>query len=440
MGSSYGRHQEPDVPEEIVRPKDWSSRRLEVQCFGVVRHASRADTIGATWNGTKAWVQSSDFEKHPLDPPLSDSGRAEANDVAERIAKFVESKPGSEIQVVVTSPYLRCVETAAAICTSLGSRTRLMVDLGLGEVYGPEIFGEEPGRIVRSSQEEHLKTMAPKSPIPVSTVGVWPNWPETLGMARRRFAERLLVYISRGAKARRNFLLISHADCVASCLALMPHGRVVEAVDYGASMLAWRTPLPALLTSPRTAKRIPEPSCLRRSPSGQRAWWGEDGEESREAEAWHRSDPEELLSLCRTAWQIETSNVTLGHQWCGQDHAMNCARAALRNSDASVQEVDRLLGLLSSERLKHGPESPKLRRKDSRLSCMSYETHLFGCSEKSLLEMDSIKANQSPALAPLQEAARDTPKNAREPRIDGVTNGMLKPIQSRILQRRRGTV
>lgn len=59
MGSSYGRQevrQEPDVPEEIARPKaakDWSSRRLEVQCFGVVRHASRADTIGATWNGTR---------------------------------------------------------------------------------------------------------------------------------------------------------------------------------------------------------------------------------------------------------------------------------------------------------------------------------------------------------------------------------------------------
>lgn len=46
----------------------------------------------------KAWVQSSDFEEHPLDPPLSDAGRAEAEDVAKRIAKFIESK-GSEIQV-----------------------------------------------------------------------------------------------------------------------------------------------------------------------------------------------------------------------------------------------------------------------------------------------------------------------------------------------------
>lgn len=55
--------------------------------------------------------------------------------------------------MVVTSPYLRCVETAASICTSLGNRTRLMVDLGLGEVYGPEIFGDEPGRIIRNSSQ-----------------------------------------------------------------------------------------------------------------------------------------------------------------------------------------------------------------------------------------------------------------------------------------------
>ena len=74
------------------------------------------------------------------------------------------------------------------------------------------------------------------------------------------------------------------------------------------------------------------------------------------------------------------------------------------------------------------------RRKDSRLSCMSYETHLFGCSEKSLLEIDSIRESNRPVLAPLEEAARDTPKNAR------TLDGMLKPIQSRILQRRRGSV
>ena len=63
-------------------------------------------------------------------------------------------------------------------------------------------------------------------------------------------------------------------------------------------------------------------------------------------------------------------------------------------------------------------------RKDSKLSCLSYETYLFGCSEK------SIEASESP-LAPLEE--RETPKGSPK-----ALDGMLKPIQSRILQRRRG--
>lgn len=47
------------------------------------------------------WVQSSDFEAHPLDPPLSDAGRAEAKEVGKRIAQFIEAKPGSDIQAAV---------------------------------------------------------------------------------------------------------------------------------------------------------------------------------------------------------------------------------------------------------------------------------------------------------------------------------------------------
>ena len=36
-----------------------------------------------------------------------------------------------------------------------------MVDLGLGEVYGPEIFGEKPEKAIRSCREieEHLRTV-----------------------------------------------------------------------------------------------------------------------------------------------------------------------------------------------------------------------------------------------------------------------------------------
>ena len=146
----------------------------------------------------------------------------------------------------MSSPYLRCVETASSICQRLGSRTRLMVDLGLGEVYGPEIFGEKPEKAIRSCREieEHLRTVYGTTVLPVSTVGVWPTWPETLALARRRFAERLLVYISRGAKARRNFLLVSHADCVddsnqSSWMARSNLARAYELPSFAQVAAAW---------------------------------------------------------------------------------------------------------------------------------------------------------------------------------------------------------
>ncbi|CAJ1423522.1 unnamed protein product [Effrenium voratum] len=393
-----------DVTDDIHEGQRsaWSARqRLEVQCFGVVRHCSRADSMGSTWHG-EPWVQSKDFEEHPLDPPLSDAGVQEAKDTAERIASFVESK-GGEIQVVVCSPYLRCIETASAICRRL-RRARLMVDLGLGEVYGPDVFGERPERVTRSDLRKHLEQLE----VPLVTVGTWPSWPESLSAARRRFAERLLVYLGRGAKARRNFLMVSHADCVAACLALMPqNGRVVESVNYGATMLAWRMPLPALLTSPRS----PGKSRL----SGQRAWWGEEG---CEAEAWQASEASdrELRDLRRCAWQIETWELRLGHTWCDQGRAVSNAMAALSRKGSLHEEVDLLLGVLNSR-----TESPMLRRKDSQSSCLSYETYLFGCSEKSLLEVK---------VEPRPQELEEPPKVK--------VNDILKPLQSRILQRRRG--
>lgn len=98
MGGSHGRCEVPSEKPSADR-LERSARRpevAEVQCFGVVRHASRADTMGATWHST-AWVSSGDFALHPLDPPLSDQGRREASEVAQRIVDFLEQK-GSEIQ------------------------------------------------------------------------------------------------------------------------------------------------------------------------------------------------------------------------------------------------------------------------------------------------------------------------------------------------------
>jgi len=383
------------LPPAFRSAKRWSSRTQSVQLFGAVRHSSRADVMGATWQAG-SWNDSSDFRRYPYDAPLSDEGRQEAKEIAERVDEFLDSRSRADLQVVVCSPYLRCVETAVAICQRLGS-SRLMIDLGLGEVYGPQVFGDtEPeGGIVRPLEEleAYLRQVWKVDGFhsPVSVVGSWPKWPEGLGVGRKRYAERLLAYLNRGEKARRNFLLVSHADCVASVLALLPAegGRVVESVGYGGMVMACRMALPTsparalpvLLGSPTSSTdgdedevekmklcgqdecsvpldhaviKVPSSSSPCRLPSDQRAWWGHDGQDVSEGsprrqlristdgvadEAFGRqlsagSFPEDeiLAGFRQLPWQMEVWNVKLGHRWCnGSEHAVANAMAALES-------------------------------------------------------------------------------------------------------------
>jgi len=72
------------------------------------------------------------------------------------------------------------------------------------------------------------------------SIGESPMWPEDFRSARRRFAERFLTFLHRGFKAKRNFLLVSHADCVGAALSVMPSmaNKLVESVEYGGHFLA----------------------------------------------------------------------------------------------------------------------------------------------------------------------------------------------------------
>lgn len=73
-----------------------------------------------------------------------------------------------------------------------------------------------------------------------TSIGDSPTWPEDFRSARRRYAERFLTFLHRGFKAKRNFVLVSHADCVGAALSMMPSEahKMVESVDYGGFFLA----------------------------------------------------------------------------------------------------------------------------------------------------------------------------------------------------------
>ena len=88
-------------------------------------------------------------------------------------------------------------------------------------------------------------------------IGEWPPWNETVEEARLRYASTLLSYLRRGADALGNFLLVTHADGVASMMSIMPfsENRCITRVGNGGLFLA--KSLFAGLSAPSSPERSP---------------------------------------------------------------------------------------------------------------------------------------------------------------------------------------
>ncbi|EFJ42882.1 hypothetical protein VOLCADRAFT_97074 [Volvox carteri f. nagariensis] len=81
-----------------------------------MRHAQRQDEVDDNWTAAEAARPGG----RPWDPPLSSPhGLAEAEAAAEKLAAW-ECSTGARIVSVVTSPFLRCLQTASAACRRLG--------------------------------------------------------------------------------------------------------------------------------------------------------------------------------------------------------------------------------------------------------------------------------------------------------------------------------
>lgn len=335
-----------------------------IELFGVIRHAERADQTGETWNGG-LWHESPDFSMHPNDPPLSDAGCQQAVAMADTIKYSLKSMQ-TGVQMIVTSPYMRCVQTACTLARRLEGPVRLMIDFGLAEMFGPEIFGDiPPSNTVRKMDE--LLAYAKKFGVEVikTPVGIWPTWPETLSICRKRYMERLLVYLMRGERTRRNFLLVSHADCVGSALALMPSqgGRIVEHVGSGGMFLSSRNRhslkvgLSSTLPTTHPDVGLLDDKALSKAQM--------DLDKTDKVPSKLDNPPSEVAAkLIATPWSVDTWNVVFGDCWCdGKASAVKNAMNALRVHGAgkkramSQNAVEALLGVLPSER-SCGADSP----------------------------------------------------------------------------------
>ncbi len=136
------------------------------QIIWIARHANRLDFVNPDWFNTAG---------KRYDPPLSDDGFIQAQQLATRFKK-------NKITHIFASPFLRTVQTANAVAEALDLEIKL--ETGLSEWLNPEWMTEDPERL--STPE--LKTLFPR--IDTSyTPQIAATYPETHTQVRHRSAQ-----------------------------------------------------------------------------------------------------------------------------------------------------------------------------------------------------------------------------------------------------------
>jgi broad specificity phosphatase PhoE len=206
----------------------------------VLRHSERKDYVDPTYKTSEegiAW---------PHDAPLTERGLKLAAEVAKEIAVLHES---ACFAAVASSPYRRCMETAAEVAKLLG--LPIAIDQELGEVRDRTM----PEEHVAHRDPEQLREMAknlgvtvlnpmleeqdPPAGKGIKMFGKQPRWPETLEIAKQRYAVRLENYIEQSEKNERNYIVVTHADCVAAVLVFFERGQAdVQSMDFCARVIA----------------------------------------------------------------------------------------------------------------------------------------------------------------------------------------------------------
>jgi len=98
-----------------------------IETIYIVRHGHRASWFTNDWPNVTGVAK---------DPPIAEFGHEQARELAQHFASLPEDKRPT---VIFSSPFIRCLQTAAPTCQALG--LPLYVEHGLSEWYAPV----EPG-------------------------------------------------------------------------------------------------------------------------------------------------------------------------------------------------------------------------------------------------------------------------------------------------------
>lgn len=171
----------------------------------IVRHGHRADFEDDAWR---------DNAEQPHDPPLSAEGLA----AAIALALDIETA-GLEIHHVVSSPFLRALQTAVPVAVRL--RLPLLIEAGMSEHLNAEWFEGPPVLHPRRTLEQIFPFIDR-----THTSVVEPVFPESLEEHRQRMRiclERLLDRLPG------NLILFGHGASVVGAVAAL--AKVPDGVD-----------------------------------------------------------------------------------------------------------------------------------------------------------------------------------------------------------------
>jgi broad specificity phosphatase PhoE len=217
-----------EVPEGIYR-----------QHFAVVRHGHRKDQ-----DKSSRWKESEEAKLHPYDSPLTDVGIQAAKDVGKSLAA---GQDVAKWKLVITSPYIRCVQTAAEIARIV--KVPMVVDVEFGEVFDDVYMPKSNGKIqYRKASElrEMVDMMYPDVEFVTNADGAPrlfgqpPKYPESFPGAQVRFLERFEATSIKMIEKEQNAIIVSHGDAVMILLALLNPRVDLKKIEYCGYFCAWR--------------------------------------------------------------------------------------------------------------------------------------------------------------------------------------------------------
>ncbi len=180
-----------------------------MQTLWTARHANRQDFVDPDWAATA---------DRPHDPGLSPDGHEQAYQLAQRVATL-------DVDRIVSSPFLRVVETAQAVAEV--TEQRVFLEPGLGEWQNPDWFESPPDPLTPSILASRFEHVAPDSS-PCRE----PSYPESKHESLTRIGDTVRCLTQRHEE--ETLLLVGHGITVQGVL----HGLIDSDVPDSGCPLA----------------------------------------------------------------------------------------------------------------------------------------------------------------------------------------------------------